>query len=133
MSLINRILKPNSNQDHSFFSFCIEPPAHRLQGVPRLCYPFCGRSATEDTVSLFCYTRTSFSFFWLSPFHRCCCTRPSKLRGKMLFLIVLPLADFLAICQFPVHLTKHDPRKGRRFIYRKSTKALSSVNKTLLL
>lgn len=50
----------------------------------------------------------------------------------MLFLIVLPLADFLPICQFLVHLTKHGPNRARGFIILKSTKALSSMNKTLL-
>lgn len=60
-------------------------------------------------------------------------THSSEEHGKTLFLIVLPLAYFLAICQFAVHLTKHDPKKGREFIILKSTKALSSVNRTLLL
>jgi len=50
----------------------------------------------------------------------------------MLFLIVLPLADFLPIWQFPVHLTKHDPSRGRGFTILKSTEALSSMNKALL-
>lgn len=111
---------------------CTRTNAHIIAGA-WLWYPRCDSHAIEDVISPFCYKNFSEHLLSVPSQQMLFTPTLSEVRGKTLLLIVLPSAYFLAICQFAVHLTKHDPKEGREFILPKSTKALSSMNKTLRL